>query len=238
MANHAHHTYSQVGDILVPSKGIRDDMVRQGLQPRDHSKDNKERLAKIAAEREQKAKKAAEEKERKKLHQPGAIPSYMKQRTRTIEMEKSTNTANIKSPGVTGGITGRGARPLSSSVKKPAPKDAVQRKLQPHHEAGSVPVYLKRRVKAAEEARQKAAEEEAARQDCPEGMVLVPEAQRLELLEIMTKQKEELEKELGRLPMNCDTESLRRRKGEIEKKLTGLDRDISQMSRTKVYIKV
>ncbi len=234
----SHHTYSSVGDILVPSRGIRDDLRRQGLTPKDHTKDNRAHIAKLKEEREAKERKDAAEKERKKPHQPGALPSYLADRKKIIAREIETDTANSRSPGVTGGLTNRTARPLSSSTKKLPSRDAVAKKLEPKHKAGAVPKYVNKFKAQAQAEAIHRAEEERHRAECPPGMVIMPPDQQKAILAAMMKDKAEAEKALAAFPMIADTESLRRRKGEVEKRLDALERDISVMSRPKVFIKM
>ncbi|TNJ28824.1 Calmodulin-binding protein [Giardia muris] len=48
-----HHQDSVVGDIINPSRGIRDDMVRRGIQPKNHMAENRRQLRQLAAQKQQ-----------------------------------------------------------------------------------------------------------------------------------------------------------------------------------------
>ena len=52
--NYGHHRSDRIFEVMKPSAGIRDDLVRRGLTPRDHTRDNKmhiKSMQKLASER-------------------------------------------------------------------------------------------------------------------------------------------------------------------------------------------
>lgn len=103
---------------------------------------------------------------------------------------------------------------------------------------GKVPKYLQKRQ---EELRQ---EEEVARQladidmDCPSGMRLLPEAERVETLKILEQNKEKVTAEVGAMPFVVDTHGLKKRKQALENKLKDIDEAVKIFSRRKVYVEV
>lgn len=102
---------------------------------------------------------------------------------------------------------------------------------------GKVPEYLVRRKleRAAEEA--KARELEERTRGCPPGMMVMPEAERLETLGALQDSYEEVKKQLGRMPLVIETRSQIRRQEALEAKLQEIEDAIKIFSRPKVFVK-
>lgn len=104
-----------------------------------------------------------------------------------------------------------------------------------HEEFGRVPAYLEeRKAQWAEEA-----EDERRRQpdpSCPAGMRLMPEAERLQTLEILKQSQAEAMGQLQRMPFVIETPSLRRKQEALEAKLREIEHALSIFLKPKVFV--
>ena len=88
--------------------------------------------------------------------------------------------------------------------------------------------------------RQEWDEEEDVRQanmpdkDCPPGMSLMPEGERLETLAVLTRSQETAKDTLRRMPLVIETQGQVRRKNELDAKLKEIEDAIVIFSREKV----
>jgi hypothetical protein len=123
-------------------------------------------------------------------------------------------------------------------IKKSPPKladDESIRQRPRHSSFGRIPKYLLERKE------QWAQEEEERRQnapdpDCPPGMVLLEEEERLRTLQVLGTSLEEARLRMNRLPLRVETLSQIRRKNELERKLREIEDAIKVFDRTKVYV--
>lgn len=102
---------------------------------------------------------------------------------------------------------------------------------------GEVPAYLKARQAewaAAEAARKKAAEEA----DVPAGMRVMPEAERLETLDLLRSGIAEAQAELSRFKLRVVVPSHVARKAELEAKIDQLEKAMGVFSKTRVLVKI
>jgi hypothetical protein len=104
-----------------------------------------------------------------------------------------------------------------------------------HDEFGRVPQYLEQRKNQwAEE------EAEIRRQrpdpNCPPGMKLMPEEERLSTLETLQQSREEAMIQLRRLPFVIETPSMRKKQEFLENKLREIDRALDIFNKPKVYV--
>ena len=104
-----------------------------------------------------------------------------------------------------------------------------------HDNQGRVPEYLKARQKQwADQAAARAAA--APDPDCPPGMIVMPDAERREMLETLKAKDENLRAELFKLPLQARTLGQERRRRELEAQLDENERNVSMFSRPKVFI--
>ena len=95
---------------------------------------------------------------------------------------------------------------------------------------------IKDRKAIKHEKEQKEKEEQKKKDECPPGMRLVSEEDRLETLTELEKSKREVQGAINKLPMLCDTQFLQQKKNNMERKLQEIDEAIKIFSRKKVYI--
>mmetsp|Transcript_18229 Transcript_18229/g.52353 ORF Transcript_18229/g.52353 Transcript_18229/m.52353 type:complete len:310 (+) Transcript_18229:92-1021(+) len=103
-----------------------------------------------------------------------------------------------------------------------------------HANYGHVPQYLIRRQ--GELLAEKTRKMELTNPECPPGMVLVPETERLKTLDSLKATAEGLRNELRRFPLAVTTVTQRQRKHDLEKKLEEQESAIEIFSKDKVYI--
>ena len=104
-----------------------------------------------------------------------------------------------------------------------------------HSAYGRVPLYLQQRKAEAEEKRERAREEKAARA-VPAGMRRVGEEEREATLARLRQSRDEAERQVMRLPLRCETVSRRRQKEEAEHRLQDIEDAIALFSKKVVYI--
>ncbi|XP_015922267.1 enkurin domain-containing protein 1 isoform X2 [Parasteatoda tepidariorum] len=112
----------------------------------------------------------------------------------------------------------------------------IELKPKVRHQMGQIPQYLTKRKKEWEierERQQKILEDSSI----PTGYTLLPDDERVETLELLKKNQEELIRILAALPVRNDTMRLRNQKEELERQLAKAEEGIKIFSRPKVLIK-
>mmetsp|Transcript_98746 Transcript_98746/g.282273 ORF Transcript_98746/g.282273 Transcript_98746/m.282273 type:complete len:283 (-) Transcript_98746:314-1162(-) len=106
---------------------------------------------------------------------------------------------------------------------------------QRHENFGNVPAYLQDRKAqwAEDEARRKA---EARDPDCPAGMTLMADEERLDTLRILNDSEKETQALLFKMPMRVTTPSMVKKKNDLEAKLKEIEAAKKIFSRPKVYV--
>jgi hypothetical protein len=107
-------------------------------------------------------------------------------------------------------------------------KEAV---LNAVHEPGSIPRGVSDRKREILEAKMPRKES-----DCPPGMKMLSEEEKLESLEALGHRKEEIEETLGHAPLRIESQSLIRQHRELEQELQDIDRSIDQLKRKYVFV--
>lgn len=122
------------------------------------------------------------------------------------------------------------------AMPRQASKKAVKEEAPARHAAfGRVPTYLENR-------KQQWADEEEYRRanapdpDCPKGMCVMPEQERLETLEVLQQSLREAHAKLSAMPFVIETPSQRKKHEELEAKIKEIENAIGLFSRKKVFI--
>eukprot|EP00937_MAST-01D_sp_MAST-1D-sp2_P005898 g5898.t1 len=126
-------------------------------------------------------------------------------------------------------------QPVSRTSPRAAQGVAAPAARHKHSSFGRVPAYLhsrKAQWAAAEEQRREAAGDP----NCPPGMALMPEAERLETLAALKKSEAEGKRQLMKLPLRVETASQQRKKAELEGKMKEIEEAVAIFSREKVFI--
>jgi len=124
----------------------------------------------------------------------------------------------------------RMAAPVTLTKNERAAQDAAV-----HGSFGQVPEYLQqRKLQWAQE------KEEAKRlapdPNCPKGMKLMPEDERVQTLEVLKASREEAMNQLSRMPFILETPTAKRKHAELEMKLKEIEAALQLFSKQKVYI--
>ena len=120
-----------------------------------------------------------------------------------------------------------GARPQVRSDDKAA--------LTKHESYGEVPQYLQQRKLRWEE-EEKMRQLNKPDEDCPDGMVCMPEAERLETLEVLEESEKQAKADLFAMPLTVQTIASTKKKNALEAKLKEIEDAKKIFSRPKVYI--
>lgn len=121
--------------------------------------------------------------------------------------------------------------------KSPGKPGAVNCPPQRNRNFGRIPRYLLERKE------QWALEEEERRRnmpdpDCPPGMMLLAEDERLRTLDVLQKSLVQARQQMNALPLRIETPSQIRRKDALEAKLHEIEDAIKVFDRTKVYVPI
>lgn len=104
-----------------------------------------------------------------------------------------------------------------------------------HQSFGRVPEYLEnRKNRWAEE--QEEVRRRAPDPDCPPGMCLMPEDERLSTLDTLTTSRDEVLRLLRNMPFVVETPSQKKKQSDLEAKMREIERAIGLFSKPKVYI--
>mmetsp|Transcript_4377 Transcript_4377/g.9529 ORF Transcript_4377/g.9529 Transcript_4377/m.9529 type:complete len:296 (-) Transcript_4377:57-944(-) len=254
-----------VAEMLNPSRGVRDDMARKGIKPRDHARDNKRA--------------AAVQSEVNRLRREGAVhdaPTVRKppvraaaatgrggpaadardlevdvddldehepsprRRLPAVAPQRGVRASDVRQRVQQQAASGSGRNFVKENFAR-APgmhKPAQGKAPDKHlgkHKAGSVPTYLKNRKAELDE--QKEMERLASLpREAPPGLRLLPEAERLETLAALQQKKSELERMFASLSMTSTTLAHRSRVNGLEQQLKEVESAIGVFSKVKVFV--
>ncbi|KAL0488336.1 enkurin domain-containing protein [Acrasis kona] len=145
---------------------------------------------------------------------------------------KKNEVLNVK-PREQKNFINENAKAAEKTASKPKKEEKVE-EINPNF--GKVPQYIVDRKRIAEEQEQQWRKEQERKSDCPPGMVLMAEEDRLETLRVLEESKKKTNNDLTSLPMICDTMGLKKKKTELENKLLEIEDAMKIFSRKKVYI--
>jgi len=106
-----------------------------------------------------------------------------------------------------------------------------------HSEYGRVPNYIQQRNAVWEEEKEEI-RRRAPDPNCPKGMALMPEEERLNTLEVLEQNREEALRQLGKLPFVIEVPSALKKKNDLEIKLKEIESAMALFSKPKVYIRI
>ncbi|KAG1658694.1 hypothetical protein FOA52_013634 [Chlamydomonas sp. UWO 241] len=105
-----------------------------------------------------------------------------------------------------------------------------------HADFGRVPSYLlERKIEAIESEEAAMRAREIAK--IPPGMRLLPESERLETLDALLRSKAEVERAMWALPLKVETLGQKRRKDELDARITDIEQGIKVFSRAQVIVR-
>ncbi|KAJ3321462.1 hypothetical protein HDV06_004131 [Boothiomyces sp. JEL0866] len=210
----------QVGMLLQPSKGIRDDLIRAGGKPKDHIKENVSNLRKLQRKIKE-MQVVAPAAEPFKLSQFKNIPSRISNPTVVNTPQKSPSRNFI--------------RMNMDKVKSTPPTRSPSVSSTPTSKKGEIPKYLiKRKLEWAkrEQERLIALEQEKV----PKGQTLLPDKERIRTLNALKERRDSIIQELNGFPLVIELNSLKTKKKLLEESLKEAEAGIKLFSRSKVYV--
>mmetsp|Transcript_38645 Transcript_38645/g.46788 ORF Transcript_38645/g.46788 Transcript_38645/m.46788 type:complete len:284 (+) Transcript_38645:263-1114(+) len=218
-----HRDSSQVTSLLNPVRGVRDQMERNGVAPRNHAKDNARAIKELSSKNHLKKLEAEQSKNQPKPLKPA--------RARVPSAREDDDSRNFINENIREAVN----KPAGPRASSPPPFAAQAAKAK-HSNFGAVPDYIKlRKAELAniEDQRRAAAEAE----EVPPGMMLLTEEERLRMLGNLNTTKKQVETDLQKMPFNVETPSQIKYKTGLETKLKEVEDAIKVFSRKKVYVK-
>jgi len=225
-----HRNSSQVANLFNPIRGVRDVTERKGGTPVNHARNN------LIAVRE-----ASSRNQLKKMEPDGTKnrpAGYVPKAVRGPAPAPRPPSAEATGPLASRDFVRENAVDAGTAAclrQKPAeaPPGTDWKQKENY---GKVPAYLQeRKVELAEAAAARKAAEEA--EAVPPGMRLLPEAERLQTLELLGKSRAETERQLQRMPFNVETPSQIRMKAELEGRLKEIEEAERAFSRKRIFVR-
>lgn len=151
--------------------------------------------------------------------------------SRKAAVPRSNELAVLRGPSNADFISRNRAQAITMLSKNKQQEEGDYR----HEEFGRLPKYLQDRKQ------QWADQEEEKRRrrpdpDCPPGMILMPESERLSTLEVLQQSHEEAMHQMRKLPFVIETPTMRKKQEYLEGKLREIEHAISIFSKPKVYV--
>ena len=220
-----HQDSGQISNLLNPVRGVRDQMRREGKQPRNHARDN------MMAIRNQ----SAQNKLQKSLD--AKLPPQRKSSAKVPSSNYGkSNKQTSPRRGPSKDFINRNKSALQGIKSKKLDKEPEQLFTEKEN-YGKLPRYLlQRKLQIAEEYERKREGDRQAR--APPGTRLMPEEERLQTLIMLEANKAEVEKHLKLLPFVVETPSQIKNKTNLEKRLQEIEEAEKLFSRPLFYVKV
>lgn len=217
-----HADSSQIESIFNPVRGPRDAQARAGIKPVNHARNNVQSVreaSQINALRKQ-----SDTEERPGLKLPPVRSTSAP--TRRDLLRSDSGGRNFVAENRMG---------AAAPVRPPRTASREDDQYLKKKDYGQVPQYLlERKMEMAAEVDAQQRAKEAAL--IPPGMRLLPEEERLETLQILQKNREEVERAIQGLPLRIETPSAIRRKDELERRYKEIEDAFKIFSRPKVLV--
>eukprot|EP00325_Prymnesiales_sp_UTEX-LB-985_P033501 CAMPEP_0174727270 /NCGR_PEP_ID=MMETSP1094-20130205/49429_1 /TAXON_ID=156173 /ORGANISM="Chrysochromulina brevifilum, Strain UTEX LB 985" /LENGTH=374 /DNA_ID=CAMNT_0015928973 /DNA_START=98 /DNA_END=1222 /DNA_ORIENTATION=- len=221
----AKDTQTQMDSFLNPVDGIRGQMKRAGIQPKNHLSEEKQRLAAMAAQRQVQAQVEAEQSEER-------------ERQKALLRDRAVSKAHsaLDELGIGGRPSSRGASAGRRSTRPPATGSQPPPPPPKPHEPGRVPAYLQRRkAEWAAEANEEAARA-AAEAECPPGLRLVGPEEKARILEKLAEERAKAMIELRQMPFVIKTNASQQKKDRLEARLEEIEGAEQAYAKEKVFV--
>ncbi|BBN06642.1 hypothetical protein MPTK1_3g22810 [Marchantia polymorpha subsp. ruderalis] len=239
----------QIHNLLNPTRGIRDEMRRRGITPRNHHKANVAAIATTSAKLHNIRNGIAEVdppdgRTSRLRNSRSDLPdvygrgercetpdnaSVMTSTTQQSKGKKNSLRIDYMARNIDGLATAAaaGRRKMSANVAEQKPS---------HENYGRVPAYLSRRKLELEEDRERRVQE-AKEKHLPPGLVLMKNEERLEVLKTLEDNRDKLVNKLSGMPLVVETPTQIRSKGDLDAQLKEVEDSIKRFSRQRVYIR-
>ncbi len=222
---------TQIDAHLAPMSGIREQMRRAGIQPKDHHRENRQHLKQLAAEVKH-SRQAKVDAEHTRRQRDVELREHSEAQARkALDLDDLMDDSAAPRPQRAASAGRRSVRPAPSGQfdNLPPPEPRA-------HEPGAVPNYLRRRkaewqAQAEEEARRRALEEE-----CPPGLRLVGAEEKSRILEKLSEERVKAQLELRSLPFVIRTNASQQKKDALEARLEQIDGAEKEYMKEKVFV--
>ena len=226
MADKAVARSGQMDHFLNPVDGIRGEMRRAGIEPKDHHRENRRMIKEIAAQKQQQKEQVAEQADEERRRR-------QRMRDQALTRAHATLTGLAEEDSVAAPRTAsagrRSVRPPPTGQLPPPPPSRP-------HEPGHVPAYLQRRKAEWAAVAQEEAARAAAEAECPPGLRLVGEEEKSRILAKLGEEKAKAELELRQLPFVIKTNATQQKKDRLEARLEEIDGAEQAYQQEKVFV--
>ncbi|KAG2494455.1 hypothetical protein HYH03_007507 [Edaphochlamys debaryana] len=220
---------SQIESFLNPVRGRRDAQMRAGITPTDHARQNA--MAVREASNVNAMRKAAEEKDK----DAGRLKLPPVRSTSAPHQRAAAGRRPSSSSGAAGRDFIQENKLGSVAPLRPPRPEKTPPNYMAKRDFGQVPQYLlERKLQMAADQEAAVRAKEAAL--IPPGMRLMPEEERQETLELLKKNRDEVDRAIQGLPLRIETPSAIRRKDELERRLREIEDALKIFSRPKVLV--
>ncbi|KAI9353056.1 calmodulin-binding-domain-containing protein [Zopfochytrium polystomum] len=241
-----------VSMALRPSRGLRDDILFAGGKPKNHQKENYQRIKEL-----EKQNKQAEEEKSKPSSPPFKLKKFegVPSRLSTRRSESSEVSPASSSPSGSRPTSSLGSSAVGSTIssqknfiqlnaqraKQPTPfkrpesvaSETSSRRSTP---VGAVPKYLiERKLEWAEKEERKL--EQLRKSRIPPGMRVLGEEERLDSLNFLMQRRSELLTDLSNFGLIVESLSAKKRRAALEESLQEIEEAIDIFSRKGVCVK-
>lgn len=229
MADKADSKVTQMDHFMNPVHGIRDQMKRAGIAPKDHIRENRALIDEMAAVQQQRREDEKHDSEDKK-RRDALIRDRSRMRAQQTLHDLGAMDISDEQP------ISRGASAGRRSVRPPPTGQSPPPAAARPHEPGRVPAYLQRRkAEWAAEAEETAAREAAVNQ-CPPGTRLVGPEEKARILEKLAEERAKAAVELRQLPFVIKTNASQQKKDRLEARLEEIAGAEEAYMREKVFV--
>lgn len=199
-----------------PVHGIRDQMRRVGIQPKDHRKEQRELLHNMTQQRQQQA------------EADQVQDAEKRRREQNIRNRARSNAQHVIQSGAA-----EDARTFRRATETDVPKPASAGR---RHTPGAVPAYLQRRKAEWADNERARQEEEHKRMECPPGLRLVLQEEKERILQTLMSERAKAEEALRSLPFVIKTKASQQKKDELENRLQEIEGAVAAYSKEKVFV--
>ena len=195
---------TQIDAYMKPTDGIRGEMRRAGVEPKDHQRENRRMLQGIAAKKAEQAQvDYALEEEKRQKEQLMRERAAQRAQQQVMPEGPAMGRRSVRQP----------------ALPAPPPRDANAGK----HEAGAVPAYLQRRKAEWAAEAEAEAQRRALESECPPGLRIVGEEEKARVLGTLDAEREKAQAALLQLPFVIKTHATQKRKDQLEARLLEIE---------------
>ena len=230
---------SQVEGVLNPGvEGIRQQMRRAGVEPRDHQRDERRRLQHMAeanrARRDEQRSQQVEDRHRLKAAREKAAAAASDR----VHGGYGGYGGRARSEGTLGGAGGYDGTEIGAGGKPGVGPAVVNagRRAGTARPAGEVPLYLQRRKAEWAQERQERAAAAAHAAECPPGLRIVGADEKAAIMAKLRDEKGKAEGALRSLPFVIKTHATQQKKDALEARLREIDGAVTAYSQEKVLV--